>query len=766
MRSGLWLWLFVAGAWAQAPPIVATRVYVDEPCAKARPTFYVDGVAHNGAVTLFWPEGSKHILSITSQETAPGARCNFTGWLAVERNGKEVPLQDGLNVTVTAHRDIAGFKAQGSLQYRLQLQIVSEASPGARFACLPGPLYGKVYINGVCLASNAEMWIAEGTEVQLQAYPPEGFVFLGWQLGAGTPQAAISQFAMRGPVILAAMFAPAVRVRLLTDPPGLELLADRTRVRTPVTLDWAENSAHTLAPVTPQMDEWGRWWVFESWSNGQPAQHTYIPKQNNVPELITARFVPGVQVTLQTRPPGLKLEVDGRDNWPSLNFIWGAGSTHRISAPPEQVWQGRRYAFSSWSNQGPASQQITVPAEAWASGLRLTAEYELLGRLRIDSTHEVSVEVNGAPCRTPCLIEPRQGTTLSLRAPVLVTVDEWRRLEFQGWADYALPERLWTAGAAEEVLNLNYQASHRVLALVDPPEAATVTFEPASPDGFYGHGSTLRLTVKERPGFRFERWDGDLSGTSRELIVAVTEPRIVRAVFSKVPYVPPSGVRNAAGVRPDPAVAPGSLIAIYGSNLAPAYIAGPDNPLAQSLGGVTVVLGDRLLPLKFVSPEQINAQLFSDLAEGDYRLRITQPEREPIEATLVVARNAPGLFTREESGREVVLAVGEDGNLIGYSRPARRGEIITVLGTGFGPYKLRLPDGFAVPEGLNAELEDEVEIPAGEQVLRPLWAGAAAGHVGVTAIKFQITPEVPGGEFGLKMRVRGRESNTVILPVQ
>ncbi len=770
LRMSLKLWgmlaAVVCGALGQTPTLVATRIWVADPCGRARATFYVDGTAYSSPVTLFWPEGSKHIISVQSQEIATGIRCEFTGWTGVHQGGQQESKLDGLTLAVTAHRDIVGFRAEGALFYRLQVQIVSEGS-GAIFACTQGPTYGKIYINGQCYAVNSALWVPADSEVLIQAYPPAGFVFEGWQPDLGAGQAFGTKFVMNRPIVLDARFRPAVRVTLLTDPPGLELLADRTQVRAPITLDWGEGSRHTLAPVSPQMDEWGRWWVFAGWSNGQPEQHEYVPGPSNVPVSVTARFVPGVPVGFQTRPLGLKLEIDGRENWPSYNFIWAAGSTHRVVAPAEQVFQGRRYVFEGWSNGGPAVQDLVVPEEALSSGgLRLRADYELLGRLRIESTHQVRVQVNGSSCRTPCLIEPRQGTVLRLTAPGLVTVDEWRRLEFQGWADQAPAERLWTAGPAEEVLHLNYQAAYRVLALVAPIEGARVRFEPASADGFYAAGSPVRLVAEPRPGYRFKFWDGDLRGEAPELELTVSEPRIVRAVLEPVPWVPPSGVRNAAGDTPEPGVAPGSLIAIYGAHLAGEYVAGPESPLAQTLGGVTVTVGGRALPLKFVSPEQIKAQLLSDVAEGEQTLKVRSAEGVELSVPLQVVRYAPGLFTTELGGRAVALALGEDGRLVSFERPARRGEVLTLLGTGFGPYRRPVPDGFAVPEGWQVELVEEVEIVVGERVIRPLWAGAAVGHVGVTAVRFRVSEDFPAAaEVALKVRIRNRPSNTVPLPL-
>lgn len=765
-RALWWLWLAPALALAQSPALVATRIYVDDPCGRARAVFWVDGTPYNGPVTLFWPEGSKHILSIPAvQEIAAGIRCEIANWMGVHRDREEAKA-DGLTIAVTAHRDITAYKAVGRLFYRLTLQIVSQGTLPPYFDCTQGPRYGKIYVNGQCFATNAELWVPADSEVVLQAYPPEGFVFTGWQPDLGASTAFESRFRMNRPIVLSANFAPAVRVTLLSEPPELELLADRTRVRTPITLDWGEGSRHTLAPVSPQMDQWGRWWVFDAWSNGQPEQQVYVPGRANVAERVTARFVRGAQVSFLTDPPGMKLVVDGRDNWPSLSFVWGVGTAHQVAAPAEQEFRGRRWAFAGWSNGGPAVQQVLVPEAAAVEGFRLTARYELLGRLRVVSAQEVAVELNGGLCRTPCVVDVAQGSAVRLRARPLVELDEWRRLEFAGWADQAEPERLWTAGPAEEVLVLNYQPAYRVLALVAPAEGAALRFEPPSADGFYAAGAALRLVAEPRPGFRFRLWDGDLAGSTPELSFAVSEPRIVRAVLERIPYVPPAGVRNAAGLTPEAAVAPGSLIAIYGVHLAPRYEAGPDSPLAQSLAGVTVSLGERLLPLRFVSPEQINAQLFSDAPPGEHRLLLRQPGREPLEIAFRVARNAPGLFEREEGGRALALAFHEDGGLISFARPARRGTIVTLWGTGFGPYRRPVPDGFAVPEELVAELEDEVEIAAGERLLRPLWAGAAAGQAGVTALRLRLPADLAPGPLPLTARSAGTPSNTVTLPVE
>ena len=74
-------------------------------------------------------------------------------------------------------------------------------------------------------------------------------------------------------------------------------------------------------------------------------------------------------------------------------------------------------------------------------------------------------------------------------------------------------------------------------------------------------------------------------------------------------------VVNAASLQPG-AVAPGSLITIFGSNLANAAMSAPTARLPRSLGGVTLSINGIAAPLLFVSPGQINAQVPFEVTEG------------------------------------------------------------------------------------------------------------------------------------------------------
>jgi uncharacterized protein (TIGR03437 family) len=194
---------------------------------------------------------------------------------------------------------------------------------------------------------------------------------------------------------------------------------------------------------------------------------------------------------------------------------------------------------------------------------------------------------------------------------------------------------------------------------------------------------------------------------------------------------------------------------------------GPDSPLVQTLAGVTVTVDDRLLPLLFVSPGQINAQLPSDLAEGVQTLRVHSEGQPDVSGTFTVQRNAPGLFYKPIAGKPYLVVLHQDGSLVSSKSPAHRGELVTAMGTGFGPYQVQPLDGFAAPNSDRYKLIDRAELVFGDKIIEPEYAGAAPGRVGMTAIRFRVRDPLPqAATIEIKARINGHNSNTVLLPLE
>ena len=286
--------------------------------------------------------------------------------------------------------------------------------------------------------------------------------------------------------------------------------------------------------------------------------------------------------------------------------------------------------------------------------------------------------------------------------------------------------------------------------------------------GFYDSQTTVTVKATVLPGYRFQTWSGDLTGPAPTGSVAMSVPRAATALLGSVPYIMPTGVVNGAAVTPQALVAPGSVISIFGANLAAAAVVGPSAPLVQTLGGVTASVGAEILPLYFVSPTQINAQLPPNLQPGQQTITISSPGAPSAQATFMVAADAPGVFPSTVSnGVTFGLATHADGSPVTTEAPAQAGETLTLYGTGFGPTAPARPEGFPVPASPPFLLTDTAAIQLGSASIAPSNAYALPGSVGVDIVQFVVPNGLPSGtNASLAVTINGNTSNTVQIPIQ
>jgi uncharacterized protein (TIGR03437 family) len=249
-------------------------------------------------------------------------------------------------------------------------------------------------------------------------------------------------------------------------------------------------------------------------------------------------------------------------------------------------------------------------------------------------------------------------------------------------------------------------------------------------------------------------------------VVALDSPKLLDAILEAVPEIAPTGVRNAAGETPEKAVAPGSIISIFGANLAPHEEVGLSSPLAQTIVGVTVEVNGSLLPLISASPERVNAQLPFDLPPGEHRLYLKSGAKQTA-VTFECKRNAPGLFGTPAGDVAIGLFLRADGSAVTTDNPASPGETLTLLGTGFGPLEPNAPSGFAVSTSQGFRLADPIRMSAGDVELENIVAGPSALGAGLTSVQFDVPVGAPeSGMVSVTVTVGETVSNTVMLPVR
>jgi hypothetical protein len=571
--------------------------------------FYVDGTLYTMAATLNWPTGSEHTVVFLTDPPLPGQASNgvqtsldggtqfaFNTW--VDNLGLIQPTSSPIQV-ITANPAITTLTAQLTVSYRITLNYFTANNPndpssppicGAPGAIPAGQFRpGVVFIGSTCYWSSVVVFQPAGSLLTLNAYPYPGFVFTGWAIGSAAPSPFLTQITLNQPTNISPLFEPGKLVSFLTTPLGMNLLIDHTPVPTrtisdapacpnnetqPVVVEtgfppvcfgdfyFAPGSTHFISGVSPQRDESGKWWVFSGWGNGDAANALYQVDNNvSASAVMMGNFVPGAQVAFLTSPGGLQLTVDGR-TWPAYDFIWGMGTTHTIAAAATQVGSnGRNYTFMNWSNGGSAAQTYTVNQTAVSNGMVMTANYNELSRIVVQSSPPgLTLQVDGANCLTPCNIDRTNGATVQVTAPTQIPMGQGTRLDYASWSDGGASGHTVTVSQSFATLTVNYTTSYQLGASSNPGNGSAFKFSPNSSDMYFSQGTNVSITAMPNNGFKFGHWTGALSGSFPSGTVTLAGPQSVVAQMITVPYIAPAGILNGVGETPSSSVAPGSII--------------------------------------------------------------------------------------------------------------------------------------------------------------------------------------------------------------
>ena len=194
------------------------------------------------------------------------------------------------------------------------------------------------------------------------------------------------------------------------------------------------------------------------------------------------------------------------------------------------------------------------------------------------------------------------------------------------------------------------------------------------------------------------------------------------------------------------AVAPGGLIQINGSGLAPLPAVAGGLPLPFSLGGICATVSNITIPLFYVTPSSIMAELpFTVL--GNSPLIVRSPGGISSPFTVNVQPFAPAIFHTGSAGDQSGLAtvVRDDNNqLVDFTNPLHPNEMISIYLTGLGQVSPGAPLGDGAPMNPLSQASTYPAVTLGSTNLFVTFAGLVPGEVGV----YQIDATVPGGVPG------------------
>jgi uncharacterized protein (TIGR03437 family) len=164
-----------------------------------------------------------------------------------------------------------------------------------------------------------------------------------------------------------------------------------------------------------------------------------------------------------------------------------------------------------------------------------------------------------------------------------------------------------------------------------------------------------------------------------------------------------------------------------------------------------VSIGGQAAFVDYISPNQVNAQLPSNIATGDVlQLTLTNGTTTSAPVNLTVNATEPGLLAPASfkvGANQYVVAQLPDGTYVlptgaiaGInSRPAQPGETIVIYGVGFGSVTPNIPAGQIVTESNQLSASFEISFGQTPAPLPLLYFGLAPNLVGV----YQFNVVVP-----------------------
>lgn len=207
-----------------------------------------------------------------------------------------------------------------------------------------------------------------------------------------------------------------------------------------------------------------------------------------------------------------------------------------------------------------------------------------------------------------------------------------------------------------------------------------------------------------------------------------------------------SSVVNAGDGGAD--IAPGGLISVYGNQLSPVNMATSEIPLPTALANSCLSVNGQPMPILFVSPNQVNAQMPFQ-AIGDVTLILRTPGGQSDNYNLVIEPNAPSVFMSTVGPNVNVATVvrDDDNELVTPSHPIHRSSNtpLTIYLTGLGPTAPNVGTGQPGPSNPLALTLTQPTVTLGGVQLNVLFSGLAPGLVGVDQINVSVPFSVPEG---------------------
>ncbi len=343
------------------------------------------------------------------------------------------------------------------------------------------------------------------------------------------------------------------------------------------------------------------------------------------------------------------------------------------------------------------------------------------------------------------------------QATGLGSVDAYKLVT--GWSGNILPS---PAASVTLLSNLSTVTANDVVYLTATATAANGT-TPSGSVLFSVNGTSLGTAVLT----------GSAGSATATLAVTGTQLPLgtgtITATYNSTSSTPVTvTVTPASGVSGTPAIAsvlsgasfkssfaPGSILSVFGSQLAPVTGSASAVPLPISISGVAALVNGVAAPLYYVSAGQLNVQIPYETTQGAATLSVNNNGQVTTKSFQVTAA-APGIFT-DSTGALVPTAT------------AARGQEIAFYITGAGAVSPAVSTGAAPPAStaiasLPAPLQTTTVSIGGANAIID-FVGIPSGLAGVTQLNVQVPSGIGSGVQPVVVTVGGVASSPATIRI-
>ncbi len=194
-------------------------------------------------------------------------------------------------------------------------------------------------------------------------------------------------------------------------------------------------------------------------------------------------------------------------------------------------------------------------------------------------------------------------------------------------------------------------------------------------------------------------------------------------------------VVNPADFTRGKPVAPGGLATVFGTFAGATTDTYSSTPLPRKLGGVEVLVGGNAVPLLYASATQVNFQVPSALAAGQYPLEVRVGGQKVSGGVITTLAHAPELFVAADQAGRIARV--------------RRGEFLTIYATGQGGLTPAVPDGAAPPLSPLTYTAVAPVVLMGTREIAVDFSGMAPIYVGLWVINIKIPADLAPDTYDL-----------------